>query len=629
MKGLGKTPSAYNRQGHVAGFAQWTQHRATAADIERWSKQPDYGICLQTRTVRAIDIDVTDAASANAIASRIAQRFTLPARKRSNSSKMLLAFSMPGEFAKRKFATEHGIVEFLATGQQFIAVGTHPSGARYEWLDGLPDEFPALTPDEFESLWADLVAEFAVEPATTSAPSTRHQTLAGVFESDPRAKWLRDNHLVKRLERDGRMHITCPWEDEHTSDSGDSATTYFPAHTNGYALGHYQCLHAHCEHRTDAEFDEALGYVDQDALNEFDVLGDTPPAAEQSTMEEKPLRFQLVQAADFAVHTPTRWLIKNVLPHSEMGVVFGDSGSGKTFMVLDMCGAIAQGVPWRSHKTTKSRVVYIAAEGAGGFRRRLRAYAQQHQINLADLPFHVIPAAPNFLEKADALDVAKAILAAGGADLAVVDTFAQVTAGGNENSGEDVGKALSHCKGIRRATGAMVLLVHHSGKDASKGARGWSGLRAAADAELEVTRVDDDRVLSVTKQKDGEDGREYGFKLQVVTLGMDEDGDSITSCVIEHTDEVVKTTPDKNLKGLGKNERAVYLTLAGLLTEEVDKVEVEELVKAAIDRLPRGESKADRRREVASRAVEGLAGRGRIKFVDGGFVTLSLDRSGS
>lgn len=620
MKGLGKTPSLYNGQRSVAGFVQWTSHHTTAEEIDRWSKEPDYGICIQTRNVRALDLDITDGTLAGRIRDRCLARGSFPARIRQNASKCLLAFRLRGEFVKRKFAAAHGIVEFLASGQQFVAVGTHPSGARYEWEGGLPEEFPELTAEEFEALWSALVAEFAVETPNAATPSTKQQTLASVFEADARAKWLLDRGQVKKVERDGRIHITCPWEEEHTTDSGESATTYFPAHTGGYVNGHYQCLHAHCEHRSDAEFDEALGYVAEELLSDFTALGDAQPTAQEKPAER--LKFQAVQAADFAVHAPARWLIKHVLPHAELGVKFGDSGSGKSFMALDMGMAVACGVPWRGHKTVKGRVVYVAAEGAGGFRRRLHAFAHHHQVDLRQIAFHVLPASPNLLDKADALEVAKAILAAGGADLVVVDTFAQTTAGGNENSGEDVGKALAHCKGIHRATGALVLLIHHSGKDASKGARGWSGLRAAADVELEVARVESERSLTVTKQKDGEDGQEFGFRLQVVPLGLDEDGEAITSCVIEHTDQVVKATPKEALKGLGKNERIVFMALGEMIAPGVEKVELEALVSAAINRLPRGDSKEDRRRDVVSRSINSLAERGRLKFVDGGYVKL-------
>ena len=110
----------------------------------------------------------------------------------------------------------------------------------------------------------------------------------------------------------------------------------------------------------------------------------------------------------------------------------------------------------------------------------------------------MLDAAPDLKDKTAAADLAKGIKAMGGADLVIIDTFAH-TLIGNENSGEDVGLAIKHCKGIHTATGAMVLLIHHSGKDASKGARGWSGLRAAADVELCVTRDGEYRELSVSK----------------------------------------------------------------------------------------------------------------------------------
>src|SRR5262249_54953770 len=127
----------------------------------------------------------------------------------------------------------------------------------------------------------------------------------------------------------------------------------------------------------------------------------------------------------------------------------------------------------------------------------------------------------------------------GGASIVVVDTLAQATPGANENAGEDMGRVLANCKAIRRATGATVLLIHHAGKDLSRGARGWSGLRAAADAEIEISRLDDsNRLATITKQKDGTDGAKYPFKLAVVPLGEDADGEVIDSCVVTHLDTV-------------------------------------------------------------------------------------------
>jgi hypothetical protein len=148
------------------------------------------------------------------------------------------------------------------------------------------------------------------------------------------------------------------------------------------------------------------------------------------------------------------------------------------------------------------------------------------------VPFGVIHATPNFMLKDDVKAVSAAINAAQGAEVIVVDTFAQVTPGANENAGEDMGLALKHARRIGEETGAVVILVHHSGKDEARGARGWSGLRAAADAELEVVKTPAGRWMRTTKQKDGDDTGEWGFQLAKVAIGEDDRGREIESCVV-------------------------------------------------------------------------------------------------
>jgi hypothetical protein len=269
MQGIGKTPSFLNTRGFVVGIQNWTQRKSTPKQIDEWSKNPDLGICLQTRIIRAIDADVEDPAEAAAIREFIAARHTLPTRTRSNSSKFLHLIALPGDYTKRKFKTQHGIVEFLATGQQAVIAGTHTSGVRYEWEGGLPGTIPVLSAEEFETLWQDLVAEFAIEDSSTSAPSVKREKLEGAVHSDPVAQHLYVNNMVKGPGKDGRLMIECPFSEEHTSDTGDTATVYWPAHTGGYANGHFHCLHAHCEHRDDQEFIDAIGYS---VADEFDDL---------------------------------------------------------------------------------------------------------------------------------------------------------------------------------------------------------------------------------------------------------------------------------------------------------------------------------------------------------------------
>lgn len=261
IAGPGKTPSRYNGRGQMAGFTEWTQYRATGEDIARWSKQPDYGICIQTRRIRAIDVDVEDAEEADRIFRAIERHVTgLPLRNRRDSTKFLLAFELVGDFTKRRFATEHGVIEFLAFGQQFVACGTHPKGARYEWPDGLPAIFPKLTAEQFEAIWSDLHKQFgkeaSVEARTGIAPLTKRQA-ADI--ADDTVRFLVENWTVYGVDRSGRVDILCPWESEHTSDSGESATSYFPAGVGGFDQGHFKCQHAHCLHRADSDYIAAIG----------------------------------------------------------------------------------------------------------------------------------------------------------------------------------------------------------------------------------------------------------------------------------------------------------------------------------------------------------------------------------
>jgi hypothetical protein len=611
MKGLGKTPSRINGMQQAIGFANWTQYHATANDIHRWKKDPRYGICLQTRNVRALDIDVDDGNQVNQINAVIHRHLgELPLRTRPNAFKVLHLIDLPGEYYKRSFKTSHGLVEFLANGQQCIVAGTHTSGVRYEWPT-TPSHIPTITPEQFEALWAELLSTFAVEPEEKSTAPIKQETLKNAISSDEVANHLIRHDWVRSTERDGRLHIRCPFEGEHTGDSSESATTYFPANTGGFARGHFDCRHAHCASRTDEEFKAGVGFNDLTFDDLTSVEYETPV-----TDVRRPERFTPVPAAAFSAGIAPSWLIKSLIPRAELVVMFGASGSGKSFMALDLAAAIASGTNWRGLRTKKGTVVYIAAEGAGGFRNRLKAYSMSFGVPLEDLDIHVIAAAPNFLNKQDALDLAAAIVHLNPI-LVVVDTWAQTTAGANENSGEDMGMALSHCRGIYRATKATVMLIHHSGKNAAAGARGWSGLRAAADAEMEILRADDDRVLSSTKQKDGEDGAEYGFRLNVVPLELDEDGDVITSCVVEET-EATGMTSKKSMQ-LGEGERAIVRVAGELVGLDGLLPDVNTVLDAAISEIPfeHSSGKRDRRRDIVRRGYAKLVERSVLIEVEG------------
>ena len=319
-------------------------------------------------------------------------------------------------------------------------------------------------------------------------------------------------------------------------------------------------------------------------------------------------RFGPVPIYDLSLAPPMQWLIKGVLPRAELGVLFGASGSGKTFVALDLAFSVARGNAWRDRRTARGRVVIIAAEGAGGIGKRGEAYSRYHEFDLRGIDLHVIPAAPNFLDNDDISEVMAEIGNIGPVDLVIIDTFAQVTPGANENTSEDIGRALANLKLLYGVTNAMNLVVAHAGKDLSKGVRGWSGLKAAADVQIEVLRHENgDREIIIEKMKDGEDGIRWGFKLEVVEVGIDYDGDIITSCVAVPTELQAKVEQERiGLKRRGRVENHVLeiMTLFG----EQSIVGAVELIDRAVAALqPPEDGKRDTRRQSVTRAIQALS----------------------
>ena len=343
------------------------------------------------------------------------------------------------------------------------------------------------------------------------------------------------------------------------------------------------------------------------ASDELQDLGELPHVTEELTLREDPNRkprFTVYSASEFGSGPPMEWIVRGLLPRAELAVVYGQPGSSKSFFALDLCAAITRGIEWRAKRTQRGRVVYVCAEGASGFKSRLKAYARGHSVELAELP-HIIADAPNLLDPKDAAAITKAIVdwAKGPIDTIVIDTMAAVSPGGNENSAEDVGKLLEHCKFIHKHTGALVILVAHSGKDEAQGVRGWSGTRAAVDAEIEVTRNGDYRQATVTKLKDGVDGEQFSYKLKVIELG-EVDGEMESSCIIEHVENAPDAAPSGKTRPSGRHEIGMFDMLKVMAPSGT--VNYEDLVAGYVAKMPKGSEGKDNRKRDAKRAVEGL-----------------------
>jgi hypothetical protein len=202
---------------------------------------------------------------------------------------------------------------------------------------------------------------------------------------------------------------------------------------------------------------------------------------------------------------------------------------------------IAVGAEWFGYRTKQARCCYLGLEGEAGLSKRWLAYQSQYGKNAA--PFLRFGVAPFHLGQTDKLqELATGMLADGlQGGVLCIDTLAVASAGMDENSGQDMSLILEGAAFLAREIGGLVILVHHTGKDTGRGMRGHSSLRGNLDAVLQVDLQGDDRHFVVEKSKDGEAGQQNDFALHVATVGIDDDGDSISSCYVVPSARTKKT----------------------------------------------------------------------------------------
>ena len=251
------------------------------------------------------------------------------------------------------------------------------------------------------------------------------------------------------------------------------------------------------------------------------------------------LRSAAIYARELHFDRKANYLVKGWLGSEAVSVVYGDSNCGKSFFGLDISAHVASGQPWMGHNVRKGRVLYLACEGGiKSYGPRIEAIrnakSDLYGRGMAD-HFMLLP---NPVDLHGDKDVAAISAALPDLDfsLIVVDTLAMSIGGGSENDSADMGKYIQNIFSLKACYNCHVMIIHHSGKDKSKGSRGHSSLRAAVDTEIEVKDEGGFRTATCKKQRDMENGKKVAFTLRGVDLGLDDENDPITSCVLEHAD---------------------------------------------------------------------------------------------
>ena len=263
-----------------------------------------------------------------------------------------------------------------------------------------------------------------------------------------------------------------------------------------------------------------------------------------------------------------RALVKGLIPRTGLTVVYGPSGSGKSFVALDIAMAVSRGDPWRGRKTERGAVLYLAPDGGGLFLNRIVAYCQGHGIDNGDHRVFAATSGIDLLADGEGSDTDKVLRTVAqiekahgvGVIAVVVDTASRAMSGGDENAAKDVTRLVENLGRIGDGKRA-VLAVHHSGKDLGQGMRGHSALHAAADC---VIRVHDGEIRAV-KSRDAAAGLVGGFRLEVVELGHDEDDEPVTSCVVVEAE--APSGRSGGNEGLSPTDRVALRTIANLIAE--------------------------------------------------------------
>lgn len=282
---------------------------------------------------------------------------------------------------------------------------------------------------------------------------------------------------------------------------------------------------------------------------------------------------KLLTLSQLAAIEPPKWLIHEIIPEASFTCVVGPPGGGKTFAVIDLAMCIAHGLPWKGRAVIAGPVVYVAGEGQAGIASRLLGWRKDRGLlDAPDPAFHVLGQAVAMptgeLQELIGLVLAMQVRPR----LIVLDTVARNFGSGDENSSTDMGAFVRACDELRHATGACVLVVHHSGKDLGKGSRGSSALPGAIDCMIAVKRSGPRLTLlnkpPFGKQKDAEEFEDVALITRKVFF--ERHGVEVSTLVIDADESVIAGPADPESAPASQRLGSVEKTVLSYLTNWPD-----------------------------------------------------------
>jgi hypothetical protein len=280
--------------------------------------------------------------------------------------------------------------------------------------------------------------------------------------------------------------------------------------------------------------------------------------------------FQLMQAGMIKAK-PTQWLIRDLIEHDSLDLVFGDPGCGKSLFAIALALCTSTGTPFYGHEVRQGPVIFIAGEGRNGLKRRMMAWSINNMVSHDTAPLFIslMPAALTDAAMVEQVQAAIELVSVehGPPVLIIIDTLARNFGPGDENSTQDMSKFVQAADALRASSQATVLIVHHSGHSEKGRARGAMALKGALDAEYRLDKDETGIVrLEATKMKEADKPAPLAFRIMRVDLSVfAEDGSTMGSAVLESTS--YSPPPQKGKAGQGKHQINGLQILRDLLDE--------------------------------------------------------------
>ncbi|MFK5599952.1 AAA family ATPase [Methylobacterium sp. HMF5984] len=587
----GKRPGLFDGERWIGRGVQTFE--ATEPDLTTWGAM-SAGVGLRMgKGIVTLDIDVLSEAWSVKIADAAVRALGTAPVRIGRWPKQLLMYRAPEDvpYMSVRFADgvskKPALIELLAGSHNYANVDTiHPqTGKPYTWPEGIPrrDELPFVTTEQLETFFAAMKRNLPSAQGSISTPEDRGGVDQQALRGDPELIKAAMAAIPNRHELFGYEK----WRDIATAlraalpddqDLGEELFVEFSDRTDlapdevsenpgriyrslkpPFKLGKqliYDLAEKHggWQGHKEALFDAAAAAAQPDEPP--GISGQLVPAP------TGPNVFKMLSLGEIVSRPPLRFVVAGYLPEQSVGFLYGEPGSRKSFIALDWALHLAFGkVDWHGSAIDADPtacVVYLAGEGAHGFRTRVLAWAKHHGIPESEIEggrFRLITENVDMMNAAEVEKLARSIrLGVGRTCFVVVDTVSRAIPGADENLQKEMSAFVSRCEAIRDVFECVVLGVHHANQKGMM--RGSGVLKGNGDFVFKLTKGKDSNVGDVLceKQKDGPDGWTHSYRFETVQVTG---GSSLVpSGRVTSTPRVTVTAPDETARVLGAMDAA-------------------------------------------------------------------------